>query len=91
MAIYTTKNISAAPRSVESTRIITCSAANTVTIQVCLKVVDLLNIDATNITYRIFTNSAGCTENAPMLNVRLAPYTLLPRRTAHKSTSPATQ
>ena len=69
----------------------TCNAANTVTIAVCLKVVALLNIDATNITYNILTNSAGCTDTGPSVRTRLAPYILFPKRTAVRSASPTPQ
>src|SRR5574344_2118385 len=62
-----------------------------VVIATCLKLTDLLNIDATNITNSIFTNSPGCTETGPTLRTRLAPYTRLEKSTPINRARPTAQ
>ena len=73
MDMYTTKKISAIPRSRESTRMITCSAATAEVMSTSFSSLDFWNRDATKKTNSSFTNSDGCTVTPAIVKERLAP------------------
>ena len=65
--------MSAAPRSVDNTRISTCAAASAVVTTTFLNSVDFIRLDATKNTNRIFTNSEGWIPIPAISNPSFAP------------------